>query len=317
LYLLAALLIFTTILGCAAESVPTIPRVATATASGASGPQVRCQAGCIDIDSFPSSPGAFISYTVTGPECFDEGGHTDADLDGLSDFCEKNLAEAFAPELALAYANVDPATREPRWVARPAGSNRVLIAYLLGYHLDYGSANAICDFEIGGLIEGCQGHPGDSESIGMLVKYDSGSHHWVLEYLYLSQHDTYQTIASGTKGYPAVTYPNEKGGRPRVFVATGKHANYATVSECDSGGQFGVDSCSPDRFEVVRTGEPYNLGSEAVKFVNCVASDHPVYSQYGYSECYWTAPKFAGWTGAEPASDGNRSRLIYFGFLGN
>jgi len=272
-----------------------------------------CQAGCIDTDSFPASPGVFISYTVTGPECF-EGDHTDADYDGLSDFCEKNLSEAFAPQLALGSALADPATREPRWVAQPFGADKVRIVYLLSYHLDYGTVNWPCGLEPGPVHE-CAGHPGDSESIGIVVRYVAATHHWILDRLDLSQHTAYQAIGSGPMGYPSVTYPYKEGGQPRVYVAIGKHANYATLAECDDGGFWSTDSCSPDRFEIVRTGANYNLGSDAVKFVNCVTSDHPVYGPLGYVECYWTGATFAGWTGAEPASDGNRSRLDHFGFL--
>lgn len=63
-------------------------------------------------DPLPTAAGVWIASTVTGYQCL-EGGHTDADADGFSEFCENNLAEAFAPELVLASSSADPAPREP------------------------------------------------------------------------------------------------------------------------------------------------------------------------------------------------------------
>jgi hypothetical protein len=82
--------------------------------SGGIGP--LCQLGCVETDPDPESAGVFLGSGVTDEVCF-AGGQTDTDLDGLSTFCEKILAGAFAPELW--YASNDDVGGEPHWVARP------------------------------------------------------------------------------------------------------------------------------------------------------------------------------------------------------
>jgi hypothetical protein len=275
----------------------------------------RCHEGfCTgDEDPFPDSAGVWISNTVTADQCF-EGGHTDADQDGLSDFCENNLAEAFAPELVLASALNDPATREPRWAARPLGNNQVMIVYLLAYHMDYGSVHLGCP-----IAPGCQGHPGDSEAIGLVVEYQPSTEHWLLVGAKYSNHTSYKYFETPGSYPKQLQYPGQKGGRPRAYVATGKHANYSSAASCYEGNPpYYTDHCSIDRFEIVVTGASRNVGSHAVQFQDCVTSTHPVYAPLGHPECFWSGTTFHGWTGAvgfpDPTS-GYQQRMVSFGFM--
>jgi len=281
----------------------------------------RCHEGfCTgDEDPFPDSAGVWISNTVTDDLCFG-GGTNDIDQDGLSDFCENNLAEAFAPELVLASALNDPATREPRWAARPIGPDRLMIIYLLSYHHDYGTVHAACYLAPVQILypNACNAHPGDSETIVLFIEYRPNTQHWLLTGARYSAHHGYNSY-DGQGSYPKrLEYPDRVGGRPRSYVAVGKHANYATAADCNAGGTLGIDSCSVDRFEVVQTGASRNLGSNHVRFANCVGSSHPVFGPLGHQECYWTGATFHGWTGAigfpEPTS-GYMERLSQWFFI--
>jgi hypothetical protein len=57
-------------------------------------------------DPAPTAPGIFLGDAVTPALCTG-GSQSDTDLDGLADICERELAAAFAPELA--YASADSA----------------------------------------------------------------------------------------------------------------------------------------------------------------------------------------------------------------
>ena len=76
---------------------------------------VDCELGCIDPDPNPNAPGYYLGSGMTDEACY-WNNYTDGDQDGLGDFCEKNLAAAFAPELY--YYSGDNVKREPRWAAR-------------------------------------------------------------------------------------------------------------------------------------------------------------------------------------------------------
>jgi hypothetical protein len=218
--------------------------------------------------------------------------------------------------LVLASELQDPATREPRWAARPVDDQTLIVVYLLSYHLDYGSTHAACDFEPGTYW--CRGHPGDSEVIALTIRYIPETQHWLLVQAQYSSHESYKVYASAGTYPRKLEYPETAGGRPRSYVATGKHANAATFNECNAGGFLGIDSCSIGRYEVVVTGADKNIGSQSVRLHDCVGSTHPVFAPLGYSECYWSREVFHGWTGAvgfpEPTG-GYPQRLRRFGFL--
>jgi hypothetical protein len=242
-------------------------------------------------------------------DCFGDY-YDDNDGDGLGDQCEWALARRFAP--IMIFDSDDDVGREPYWVARPSSDSSVVIAYLPAYYVDEGcSSIPLC-----GDLD--SGHLGDSEAIGITVKWDTHSQHWIVVHVDLSEHDGYDTHTNGAGQYATgLEYPTETGGPFLVHVAYLKHANYATRSTCNGGGTFGSDVCnnSLSSGDTLYVETDRNLGSDSYRFKDCV------YSEVGqelddYQECFWTGSDFAGWQGengatASPYSD----RLSDFGFL--
>jgi hypothetical protein len=240
----------------------------------------------------------------------------DSDLDGVEDFCEKNLAAAFAPELA--YGHADAVGREPHWVLRKlsVGSfsvDQVRIGYLLSYYVDYGISDPLCEQNVT-PSSWCRGHAGDAGDIYLDVAYDESTQHWVLITAYYSHHGDYTAYWPGSNGYPnALFYPSHPGAYPRSYVSFSKHANYASQPECDAA-QWGFENCLPDRYVRVSAGANLNLGSRAHQRLNCMSSSNPLYSGNGVVECYWTGTRFSGWQGYIPDSDPYSPKMANFGF---
>jgi hypothetical protein len=235
-------------------------------------------------------------------------------MDGLSDFCEKNLAERFAPELFWHYP-ADNIGGEPRWAAQPIDSGRVRIAYLPAYYFDYGGQSAACNVPFAHAA--CEPHNGDSELFVLDVYYNAAKQHWILDRALLSVH-TYLTVfaRSAPQRYPPqLTYPNKDGGYPRVWIARGKHANYPSQAICDMGGMLAVDTCEGNntatRLLALAT---RNLGSRHAQFADCVSSANPSYMYYGSgrNECFWTSSAFRGWV---PLTVGGGSSGMYSAVL--
>ncbi|MEZ4411855.1 MAG: hypothetical protein R2910_02555 [Gemmatimonadales bacterium] len=278
-----------------------------------------CHQGCIEIDPNPNAPGVFLGSAVTGETCV-AGGQSDHDGDGLSTFCENNLAIAFAPELY--YDQWDEVGREPYWVAAPVSPNdtdNIKIAYLIGYYRDAGSSTYTCGLP--GAPSSCFGHNGDSEAIILEVYYDYDTEHWVLGKAKYSQHTSYGIYSKGSNAYPTqLMYPSHQGAYPRAYVAEGKHANYNSESACNAGGTLGTDTCeSVDTPARVFVSGVYNLGSNSVRLINCTTSRDPSYIYYGSGrqECFWTDTIFRGWIPTSiggAASDPYKTRLNAEGF---
>jgi len=267
-----------------------------------------CQLGCTETDPNPSAPGVFLGSGVTPDVCSDG---TDSDGDGVEDFCERNLAAAFAPQLA--YSQADNVGREPHWVARPLSEDEVRVGYLLSYHVDNGTQDP---YSCMNFLPStwCWGHAGDSEDIFLDVQYDWSSQHWVLKTAFYSRHSNHGVYNAGSNGYPqALVYPNHPGAYPRAYVSFSKHANYASQPECDAA-QYGFEDCFPNAYARVAAGASLNLGSRTVQRLNCMASSDPFYSGNGAIECYWTGSQFAGWQTFQPASDPYSPKMSSFGF---
>ncbi|HEU5357879.1 MAG TPA: hypothetical protein VFU45_02075 [Gemmatimonadales bacterium] len=256
-----------------------------------------CATGCTDIDPYPDSAGVFLGSGITPSACTDG---TDADADGLEDFCEDNLALAFAPELK--YWDADEIGREPHLAVRPldAGADSVRIAYLLSYYLDAGSAGGfLCS--LFWVRPECEGHNGDSEAIWLDVYYHVTTQHWVLSRAEYSAHDGANVYARGAGEYPTnLEYPTHPGAYPRSWVSEGKHANYAHRSDCTGGGPWGLDTCADNNASArVSAGAYLNIGSNAhhLSTQDCMPSTNPDYEYYGSGrlECYWTNQRFRGW----------------------
>jgi hypothetical protein len=288
----------------------------------------RCVEGCNDPDPDPDAVGYFLPGLENQfAHCSD--GDIDLDQDGLDDGCELALALAFAPQMSFAYG--DDVNREPRWAAQwldgDPGSYTVRIAYLHSYWSDMGlhtgAIHAAC-LALGGGFQ-CGPHAGDSEWITLDVRYQPSSQHWFVTAAKFSAHDwhvpfTMQSDSNlissslwdtGTLGWNAapLIFPDKRGGFPLVYAADRKHANYPTISYCDSHGAIvkgvrtNLDSCDGQRYlarlEVIPN---RNIGSRHAAFLDCVGTtrpDHPTFAS-GKQECYWTDQKFAGWYPAHP-----------------
>jgi len=284
------------LVACAPDQTATGPVVARRDRDPGSGIVTpMCQLGCVEQDPDPEAPGVFLGSGVTPDVCI-WGGYTDSDQDGLGEFCENHLGNAFAPELY--YWSADNTGREPYWVAgiAPDGES-VVLGYLLSYYRDEGSNVWACGLP--GAPSSCHGHNGDSEAILLTVYYNSSTQHWVLDHANYSQHGDYPSYARGANEYPqSLYYPSHAGTYPRAYVSQGKHANYASASECNSGGTFGSDTCeSVNTAARIGVGSVWNLGSRSTPRIDCVTSRDPNYEYYGSGrqECYWTTQNFRGW----------------------
>jgi hypothetical protein len=257
----------------------------------------------IVADPAPAAPGVYLGDEVAPAGCTD-GSQSDVDRDGLADFCERELAAAFAPELA--YAGADRTTREPRWAARPLG-RKVRIAYLLSLHFDLGAYG--CPF---GVVA-CGGHYGDSETIVLDLYYQSSSRHWVLDQATYSAHGFYNIYPRLLSAYPSMNFPGRRGGHPRAFLALGKHALYRSDTECDDG-ELGLDECKADTWQRVAATPALDIGSRTAHTTaqDCVRST--VFAASTAVECYWTTRAFGGWQGKTPKAGAYSSVLGFFGF---
>lgn len=221
---------------------------------------------------------------------------TDADADSVADYCEKLVAQAFAPELNWSYT-YDDVRREPYWVAGRLDGLTIRVGYLFGYYYDLGSDHGSCN--VPPLHYLCFPHNGDSEAVFLDVRYNSSTQHWVLVKAWYLQHGTHIFIPEGYKGYAqGLSYPDGQGDHPRVFVAEDKHASYPQLSLCNGGGYFGTDTCEhSNRAERVVVSTAYNIGSRAAPFLDCVSSRDPAYEFFGAgrTECFWTSKPFRGW----------------------
>jgi hypothetical protein len=255
----------------------------------------------VGTDPAPSAPGIFLGTDITPTSC--RAGSADTDLDGLTDRCERALASAFAPQLA--YAASDRVGREPRWAARPLGSSRVRVMYLLSLYFDDGAFGCNLGLQL------CGGHYGDSEYIVLDLYYGSG--HWILDLAIYSAHGVYNVYPRIFTAYPSMNFPDRKGGYPKAFVALRKHALYRSDTECDDG-ELGLDECRADTFQRVDTPDARDIGSRAhhTTAQDCVRS--VVFTSSSATECYWTSKDFGGWQGKTPKAGPYSSSLATFGF---
>jgi len=243
----------------------------------------------------------------------------------MSDYCEKVLAEAFAP--SIRYYPTDDLSRESYWAARLMSDGKVRIFYAIAYYFDAGVISpeySLCKL-VGPVVE-CDPHNGDSEHIVLDIYFDSSTLHWVVDHIWYSKHTTYNEIPRKTnKPYPLITYLGAQGGYPLAWVSRNKHANYTSQSTCDAGGgvpdillwMFPWDDCggnnSVDRIDALGN---RNLGSNSQRLLNCVNSGNYFYQDPPHpQECFWSASRFYGWQSDHSTSaDGYGDKLRYFGF---
>jgi hypothetical protein len=233
----------------------------------------------------------------------------DRDIDGVDDECELALAKAFAPELIVDPrdcswdAGVEPARLGGGYVFAVENTpdrRAIRIAYMPAYYRDCGWEGLPC------VTRGpeCAAHAGDSELIVVQARYHP-SGRWVADAIFLSAH-CFGRSAGRCRWY--------RGGElrhfawvdgilrsaPRIWVAKGKHANYPSPRECDTGHWY-YDSCDGNsvayRFPVVSSAQ--NVGSrrqplplgDASNPAGCLTAERlPLPStaaDAGTRECFW------------------------------
>lgn len=225
----------------------------------------------------------------------------DQDQDRVLDTCEFELANAFRPRLAFT-TDDDNTDREPYWtVARhPTEQGRIRIFYLPAYREDGGTPSG-----------GFTAHQGDSEFIIIEVGH-LGSARWALINATLSAHWQKPTDYTATYGYDVLEFPESYRGRPRVWVAEDKHANYRSKSVCDSGAYY-FDNCDNGRdvgetLEILQSaniGNSYHIGERLLDRVT---------SRRGFPgvEYLWTGSDFRGWLNPTGAAAGPYSEPLVF-----
>ncbi len=234
---------------------------------------------------------------------------TDSDGDGLTDDCEKKVAQAFAPWMRV--HPDDDVTRDEYYVVMPSTGNRILVFYAFGYHRDHGRASFYA-------------HNGDSEFVIVEVAAQSDPT-WYMTEVFLSAHLGEKWGADHSGRFGATELASSRGA-PIVWVAKNKHANYTSKAACDGGGAgWGiVEHCGKSyltRFEVFDDGNlgqsgNDNPGTGYRMLNNCVESRSRPNTTTGI-ECYWVSGRrFYGWQSRreDKGSGAYYEKLAQFGF---
>jgi hypothetical protein len=242
---------------------------------------------------------------------------SDRDIDGVDDGCELALAHAFAPELIVDRLDCswDESSQPLRLgggylfaVQRTPDGRAMRIAYLPAYFRDCGWQGLPCVTR----RRECSAHAGDSEIIVVQARYDPPTGRWLTEALFLSAHcfgrsDGRCRWYAGDQLRHFTWVGGLRRGAARVWVAKGKHANYPSARECDSGHWY-YDSCDDNRYAYrfpIRS-STQNIGSrrhplpDRDAMAGCFTAEQlPFRSgdpQPQRAECFWDprAP-FRGW----------------------
>jgi hypothetical protein len=276
-----------------------------------------------------------VATSWTAPRCLSPD--HDRDADGVDDACELALARDFAPELIVDPHDCswDAAARPARlgggylFAAEAAPNRRAIrIAYMPAYYVDCGWQGLPCVAR----GAGCAAHGGDSEIIVLEMSYDPANGRWITDAIFLSAH------CFGPSGGRCRWYVGEdlryfswargaRRGPPRIWVAKGKHANYPSPRECDTGHWYN-DSCDENsiayRFPILSSAQ--NVGSrgrplprhDVHGLEGCIAPDRLLLRSAGVApgtrECFWDpAAAFRGWRRL-PAGEGatSYSRVLRF-----
>jgi hypothetical protein len=242
----------------------------------------------------------------------------DRDVDGVDDECELALAKAFAPELIVDPrdcswdANVTPARLGGGYLFAAESApdhSAIRIAYMPAYYRDCGWQGLPC------VVRGaqCAAHAGDSELIVVEARYHPSAR-WVADAVFLSAHcfgrsDGRCRWYRGNELHHFVWAAGVSRSAPRIWVARGKHANYPSPGECDTGHWY-YDSCNGNsvayRFPLVSSAQ--NVGSrrqplpvrDSSNPAGCVTAERlPLPSSAtdaGTRECFWDpSAAFRGW----------------------
>jgi hypothetical protein len=176
-------------------------------------------------------------------------------------------------------ARVDDQHVPWRWVLQ--------VAYLMAYYWDCGSGTSTPYdwFD--------NPHTGDSEFAIIDVSYDTVSHHWRTEDVFLSAHCGSSIAGGNCKWWSppdfAFWVDQRVLGAPYVWVSMGKHGNYPTEGVCE-GAVFGLEHCeygAAHRFPVAYVQQ--NIGSRAHPFRDCdVPFSASTMADHSLVECMWS-----------------------------
>lgn len=248
-------------------------------------------------DAFPLARGIYLGSDFSWTACTSPA-MTDADLDGVGDFCEYQIALVFRPLLATSSTDMF-LEREEYWAVTKTLDDELAIAYLFGWHTDGG-----CDLP----VSACDGHYGDSEFLIAYVIFNDDTQHWELDRQRFSAHylEDYpgadKTTVYSSK---AMEFPIRTRYYSRVWVSHKKHANYNTRAACEAASiwipvppfEVDQDDCSAnsdsERFDVDYY---HNVGSHwstSTRFIDQTTSTRP--GREG-TEWFWTNHRFCGWT---------------------
>lgn len=268
-------------------------------------------------DPSPGQPGYYLGPDFSYYACTE--GISDADRDGLADFCEYQLALAFRPELMMSQQEPAPG-REEYWAATLLGGN-VVIVYMFGYYQDNGDPG--CLDGIFGLGK-CGGHWGDNEFTVVYLGFENETQHWELNGQYFAAHwrsgmcvvDLIDCDFSGFRFRDDLYYPKgEQFTYTKVWIARSKHAAYASRSACNGGAVGNSDDCSDNvsigRFHVNTN---RNVGSLQYQFIDEVRSINNPLTRPG-KESFWTDLPFCGWSVSDTGSRAHCSPTSYYDVL--
>lgn len=240
-------------------------------------------------------------------QCFvSVGAPGDSDGDGILQQCEAELADAFGPYLQWDQGEEGSQRQSYFAVKRGGTSTEVKIMYMMGYFADAGS-------DTWGTA-----HDGDSEFLIFTVSYKNGW--WRLSTVYLSAHWRVAFLdASSLRSTEEFEHPDGNlYGRPKIWIAEDKHANYSSQQKCDEGANF-QDNCDQpiNALEIHSAIADRNVGnreSGTTQLLNCV-----VRTAHGgggtKDECLWTDSEFSGWQNVyEKNSTGYTEILDAFDF---
>jgi hypothetical protein len=200
------------------------------------------------------------------------------------------------------------------------------IAYMPAYYRDCGWEGLACT----AIGPGCAAHAGDSELIVVQVRYHPATR-WVAEAIFLSAHcfgrsDGRCRWYRGNELRHFAWVGGILRSAPRIWVAKGKHGNYPSRRECDTGHWY-YDSCDGNsvayRFPVVSSAQ--NVGSRKHPLphgkpsnpAGCFSAEQlPLPSRAidaGTRECFWNpALPFRGWQ-REPAGEAPTPYAVVLG----
>jgi hypothetical protein len=246
-------------------------------------------------DPCPGCSGITIGGYSNRDECV-ASGQTDADADGIADYCEYNLAYAFRPEFYWDSGDADLG-REPYYAVRtyPDGSFRIF--YAIAYYKDGGDWKVLDS-----------GHDGDSEFVIVDVSYDPTYGRWFTNTVFTSAHDGEVGDHSRFNTYSELAYTEgHYRGRPIIWVSEEKHANYNSQAACPSF-ELGCNGFMPGSLDIRQN---TNLGNAQHKLVQFTLSWH--YPNPNGTEDMWSTLRFCGWQASTCSTAGYGTILDRFG----